>query len=77
MSRFTLMRIESQPVKHVLLLGLTALMLAVSVPTAEAAVCAAGVYRAGCVGPNGAVVVRGPIHRRHGCYWRAGMRICR
>ena len=41
------------PVKHVLLLGLAALMLAASVPTAEAVVCARGIYRAGCVGPRG------------------------
>ena len=65
------------PVKPVLLLGLAALMLAASVPTAEAVVCARGIYRAGCVGPRGgAVVVRRPIHH-HGCYWRAGVRICR
>jgi hypothetical protein len=29
--------------------------------TAGAAVCANGVYRAGCAGPNGAVVVRKPV----------------
>jgi hypothetical protein len=75
MSRFALRRIGGQPVKHVLLLGLAALMLAASVPAAEAAACAVGVYRAGCVGPNGAVVVKRPIHRH--CYWRAGVRICR
>ena len=28
---------------------------------ANAAVCARGVYRAGCAGPNGAVVVRNPV----------------
>lgn len=28
---------------------------------ANAAVCARGVYRAGCAGPNGAVVVRKPV----------------
>jgi len=77
MPRFASMCIECRPVKHVLVLGLSSLMLAASVPTAEAAVCAAGVYRAGCVGPNGAVVVRRPIHHHHGCYWRAGVRICR
>jgi hypothetical protein len=81
MSNFALMTIGHQhmnalPVKPVLVLGLTALMLAASVPAAEAAVCAAGVCRAGCVGPNGAVVVRRPIHH-HRCYWRAGVRICR
>jgi len=30
---------------------------------ANAAVCARGVYRAGCAGPNGAVVVRKPVVR--------------
>ena len=29
--------------------------------TASAAVCANGVYRAGCAGPRGAVVVRKPV----------------
>ena len=29
--------------------------------TASAAVCADGVYRAGCAGPRGAVVVRKPV----------------
>jgi hypothetical protein len=28
---------------------------------ANAVVCARGVYRAGCAGPNGAVVVRRPV----------------
>jgi hypothetical protein len=31
---------------------------------ASAVVCAAGVYRAGCVGARGAVVVRHPVARR-------------
>jgi hypothetical protein len=31
-----------------------------AVTDANAVVCAAGVYRAGCVGPRGAVVVRHP-----------------
>jgi hypothetical protein len=37
---------------------------------ANAVVCARGVYRAGCVGPHGAVVV----HR--GCRWVRGVRVC-
>lgn len=41
---------------------------------ADAAVCAAGVYRAGCAGPRGAVVThRAPAAR---CYYRAGRRVC-
>jgi hypothetical protein len=61
-------------------------LLAVQVPEANAAACAAGPYRAGCVGPHGAVgvhrgygyhgaaVVR-PGYGRH-CYYRYGRRIC-
>lgn len=42
------------------MLGLGAL----AVPTeANAVVCARGVVRAGCVGPNGAVVARRPVPR--------------
>jgi hypothetical protein len=32
---------------------------------ASAVACAAGVYRAGCVGPNGAVAVRKPVPVYH------------
>jgi len=63
-------------------------LLAVQVSEANAAACAAGPYRAGCVGPRGAVgvhrgygygyhgaaVVR-PAYGRH-CYYRYGRRIC-
>jgi len=71
-------------VKHVasglLVLGL----LAVQIPQANAAACAAGVYHAGCVGPRGAVVTHRPattvVHPAvvgpH-CYYRAGVRVCR
>lgn len=67
-------------------------MLAGTVAEANAVVCARGVYRAGCAGPNGAVVG----HRGYGypgyrggaavvarpaygvrCYYRAGVRVCR
>lgn len=34
--------------------------LTASPPEAKAVTCAKGVYRAGCVGPNGAAVVRRP-----------------
>jgi hypothetical protein len=50
------------------------LWLIIATPDANAYVCARGVYRAGCAGPRGAVVVRRPVA---GCYWRAGVRICR
>ena len=36
--------------------------IALSTVDASAYVCARGVYRAGCVGPRGAVVVRHPYH---------------
>jgi hypothetical protein len=64
-------------------------LLAVQVSEANAVVCARGVYRAGCAGPNGAV----GSHRPYGyggaavvahrpvvaprCYYRAGVRVCR
>jgi hypothetical protein len=61
-------------------------LLAVQVSEANAAACAAGPYRAGCVGPRGAV----GVHRGYGyrgaavvrpagvrCYYRAGVRVCR
>jgi hypothetical protein len=64
--------------RALLLLSCIVIAQVAVVPSAEAVVCARGVYRAGCVGPHGAVVVRRPIHpHHHGCYWRAGVRICR
>ena len=59
-------------------------LLTVQVSEANAFVCAAGAYRAGCVGPRGAVGVhRGYYGYRGGavvrpaygarCYWRAGV----
>ena len=64
--------------RALLLLACIVLIQAAVVPSAEAAVCARGAYRAGCVGPHGAVVVRRPIHpHQHGCSWHAGVRICR
>jgi hypothetical protein len=63
-------------------------LLAIPTAQADAAACAAGVYRAGCVGPHGAVVthhrpaavvahpvVHPVVHPR--CYMRAGVRVCR
>jgi hypothetical protein len=65
-------------------------LLGVQVSEANAAACAAGPHRAGCVGPRGAV----GVHRGYGgygyrgaavvrpaygarCFWRAGVRVCR
>lgn len=56
----------------VLALSVVTLDLAASTQPADAAVCARGVYRAGCAGPRGAVVARRPayprgayVHRRY------------
>jgi hypothetical protein len=57
----------------------------------EAVVCAKGVARAGCAGPNGAVVARRPVARpvvvaparpvvvapKPRCAWVNGVRVCR
>ena len=61
-------------------------LLAVQVPEANAAACTAGPYRAGCLGPRGAVGVhRGygyhgaaVVRPRYGvhCYYRYGRRVC-
>ena len=40
---------------------------------ANAVVCARGVYRAGCAGPRGAVVVHRPVA---GCAHVMGRRVC-
>ena len=42
-------------------LALGALLLIGAVGTANAVVCAKGVYRAGCAGPNGAAVAHRPV----------------
>jgi hypothetical protein len=42
-----------------------AVLSALMIASAGAATCANGVYRAGCVGPNGAAVVRKPPVVRH------------
>ncbi len=48
-------------------------MLAGTVGEANAVVCRAGVYHAGCAGPHGAVV---DASRSVRCYYRAGRRVC-
>jgi hypothetical protein len=50
--------------KHLIVsLALVAGFIAFSAEQASAVVCARGVYRAGCVGPRGAAVVRRPYVR--------------
>jgi hypothetical protein len=50
--------------KHILIiLSLFGGFVALSATEASAVVCARGVYRAGCAGPNGAVGVRRGVYR--------------
>ena len=53
--------------KYLLVTAITLFVLAATTD-ANAVVCAKGVYRAGCAGPNGAVAVR---RGYHGTYMRA------
>ncbi len=48
-------------------------LLAVQVSEANAVVCARGVYRAGCAGPNGAV----GVHRGYGYGYHGGAAVVR
>ncbi|WP_082613681.1 hypothetical protein [Bosea sp. Root483D1] len=65
--------------------GILALAATFSPTEASAVVCARGVVRAGCAGPNGAVVVRRPVAPRavvvapvrRGCTVVNGRRVCR
>lgn len=64
MSKFALVvigrifRIKVPLIEALLLLGVIGGVFATHIDKANAVVCARGVYRAGCVGPNGAVGVR-------------------
>ncbi len=65
-----------------LLVGCLVTVVAATTPftfrDANAAVCAAGAYRAGCVGPNGAVVVkRPPVACQYRYVWVNGVRVRR
>jgi len=65
--------------------GALALAAALSPTEASAVVCARGIVRAGCAGPNGAVAVRRPVAPRavivapvrRGCAIVNGRRVCR
>ena len=62
--------------------GLLALgLFTAQISEVNAAACGAGPYRAGCVGPRGAVVTHRPyahpVYAAPRCYWRAGVRVCR
>ncbi|GEP05343.1 hypothetical protein [Methylobacterium oxalidis] len=54
-------------------LGLLAGLIAILPTEASAVVCARGVYRAGCVGPNAAVGVRRGYHGSRGVVVRRGV----
>ena len=62
---------------------LVAGLLIGTVAEANAVTCARGVYRAGCVGPHGAVATTRPaygaavVRPAPHCYYRAGVRVCR
>jgi hypothetical protein len=69
-----------------LVLAMLALAAAIAPDEANAVVCARGVVRAGCAGPNGAVVVRRPVVVAPvvrpvvvapACAWVNGVRVCR
>jgi hypothetical protein len=56
-------------------------LLAAQATEANAAACAAGPRGAACTGPRGTVAharsYRDAVVRPAGCYWRAGVRVCR
>jgi len=59
-------KMKTRAIQAFVLLGLIGVTLAANVDKANAVVCARGVYRAGCVGPHGAVGVRrgiAPVYR--------------
>ena len=55
---------KGNPMKYAILGAAATLVLTFTayVPSANAVVCAKGVYRAGCAGPHGAVVARRPAY---------------
>ena len=59
--------------KYAVSLFMVCLAMTIFAADANAVVCAAGVYRAGCAGPRGAVVVHHPVH----CAWVNGRKVCR
>ncbi|MFO1149563.1 MAG: hypothetical protein U1E62_14400 [Alsobacter sp.] len=61
----------------VLLGGAVFALSGLSAPSpAEAVVCAKGVYRAGCAGPNGAVTTTRRPAAAAGCRYVNGRRVC-
>jgi hypothetical protein len=56
MQHHALLGKQGWAVKYLALASLAAFVMLISIREASAVVCARGVYRAGCVGPRGAVV---------------------
>jgi len=50
-------------IKVIVIAGVFSIGTLAAAQQSHAAACANGVYRAGCVGPNGAAVVRKPAYR--------------
>ncbi|HEX9168343.1 MAG TPA: hypothetical protein VF886_05360 [Roseiarcus sp.] len=70
--------------KSILCAALGGVLLLAALPVeANAVVCARGVYRAGCVGPHGAVATTRPVVAPRAalvaprCVYRAGVRVYR
>ena len=63
--------------RFLVLAGFASAMFLTTIPTdANAVVCARGVFRAGCAGPHGAVVVRRPVVVCHSV-WVDGVKVRR
>jgi hypothetical protein len=60
--------------KYIVVSLTTLFVMMAWVEAASAVVCVRGVYRAGCAGARGAVVVRRPVAH---CAWVNGVRVCR
>jgi hypothetical protein len=82
-------KFNSRRTKYAIAVAVSMLGVTLSVSEANAYSCVRGVYRAGCIGPRGAIVVgpRGAVavgrygnvysyQRGSGCFWRNGQRVC-
>ena len=82
-------KFNSRKTKYAIAVAVSMLGVTLSVSEASAYSCVRGVYRAGCIGPRGAIAVgpRGAVavgrhsnvysyQRGSGCFWRNGQRVC-
>jgi hypothetical protein len=80
---------NSRKTTYAIAVAVSMLGVTLSVSEASAYSCVRGVYRAGCIGPRGAIAVgpRGAVavgrhgnvysyQRGSGCFWRNGQRVC-